>query len=301
MSQRFAQISDPHLSSLADVDWRSLLNKRVLGYISWRSKRRHEHRGEVLEALQRDLATQHLDQVLVTGDLTHIGLPREFTEARGWLERMGGPREVAVVPGNHDAYVATDWNQTFAQWREYMQSDESAAGDALFPSLRVRGGLAFIGLSSAVPKPPLLATGTLGPQQLARLSTLLNETGSRGLFRVVYLHHPVLAGSEKWRKRLTDAASLRAVLAESGAELVLHGHGHRVMAGELPTRHGPAPVIAVPSASAMGLHGHDYARYNCYSVSRDGGNWNLEVESHAFDAERGEFRPERSRSFTLSR
>ena len=43
MSQTFAQISDPHLSTLEDVNPRELFNKRALGYLSWRRKRRFEH------------------------------------------------------------------------------------------------------------------------------------------------------------------------------------------------------------------------------------------------------------------
>ena len=70
MPQCFAQLSDPHLSSLEHVRARDLLNKRALGYLSWRRKRRFEHRPEVLAALQRDLSGIELDQLLVTGDLT---------------------------------------------------------------------------------------------------------------------------------------------------------------------------------------------------------------------------------------
>jgi 3',5'-cyclic AMP phosphodiesterase CpdA len=55
MPQCFAQLSDPHLSSLKEVRGRDLFSKRGLGYLSWRRKRRFEHRTEVLEALQRDL------------------------------------------------------------------------------------------------------------------------------------------------------------------------------------------------------------------------------------------------------
>ena len=43
----FAQLSDPHLSSLEDVHWRDLASKRLLGYLSWRKRRRAEHRGVV--------------------------------------------------------------------------------------------------------------------------------------------------------------------------------------------------------------------------------------------------------------
>lgn len=51
----FAHLSDPHLTSLQGVRWRQLMNKRMLGYLSWRRKRRAEHRGEVLDALLEDL------------------------------------------------------------------------------------------------------------------------------------------------------------------------------------------------------------------------------------------------------
>jgi 3',5'-cyclic AMP phosphodiesterase CpdA len=290
MVQRFAQISDPHLSSLKGVRARDLCNKRALGYLSWRRKRRFEHRIEVLQALQRDLDLDRLEQLLVTGDLTHIGLPSEFRQAEQWLQNLGSPLKLTLVPGNHDACVHADWEQTFALWREYMESDQPATDrDALFPSLRVRGGLAFIGLSTACPKPPLMATGTADPAQLSRLPGLLRDTRDRGLFRVVYLHHCPLPGIEKWRKRLTNAADVSAILAEEGAELVLHGHGHRAHRQELATRDGKALVLSVPSASAMGLHGADRAAYNHYAVSERGGGWRLDIQVRQYDVEAGRF------------
>ena len=293
MSQNFVQISDPHLSSLEGVKARDLLNKRALGYLSWRRKRRFEHRVEVLQALQRDLQQFKLDQLLVTGDLTHIGLPQEFEQARNWLQQLGAPDEIALVPGNHDTCVAAAWDQTFALWQDYMVSDDAPVGATsqadIFPSLRVRGDIAFIGVSTGCPKPPLMATGTAGADQLSRLPALLQETVARGLFRVVHLHHSPLPGREKWRKRLTDAAAVQALLAEQGAELVVHGHGHRAHYSELLTSHGMAPVIAVPSASALGLHGADVARYNHYSVSRSDSGWRLVISPRCYQADSGEF------------
>ena len=49
-----AHLSDPHLSSLHGVRKRDLLSKRVLGYQSWRTRRRREHLSSVLSALLRD-------------------------------------------------------------------------------------------------------------------------------------------------------------------------------------------------------------------------------------------------------
>ena len=302
MSQMFAQISDPHLSSLEQVSPWDLLGKRGLGYLSWRRKRRFEHRREVLEALERDLQQFRLQQLLVTGDLTHIGLPQEFEQARAWLEHLGAPDSIALVPGNHDACVADDWDRTFALWQDYMASDEGpGAPSSLFPSLRVRGDIAFIGVSTGCPKPPLMATGTAGPGQLDRLPGLLQKAAARDLFRVVYLHHCPLPGHEKWRKRLTDAPAVEALLVEHGAELILHGHGHRAHYHELATRQGIAPVIAVPSASALGLHGADIARYNCYEVQRSDSGWQLEISGRKYHSATGEFAADASTTVALTR
>jgi 3',5'-cyclic AMP phosphodiesterase CpdA len=304
MPQCFIQLSDPHLSSLEGVRPQDLLNKRALGYLSWRTKRRFEHRREVLAALQRDLAHVEFDQLLVTGDLTHIGLPQEFEQARDWLRALGAPKRVAVVPGNHDAYVAAVWRNTFALWQDYMASDherDDQAGTMPFPSLRIRGSIAFIGLSTACPKPPLMATGTLGEQQLSRLPGLLQRAREDGLFRVVYLHHCPVPGLEKWRKRLTDAAQIQALLEEHGAELVLHGHGHRAHYSELHTRHGSLPVIAVPSASALGLHGADIAHYNRYRVERADDGWRVRIEARRYEAGSGRFTEGDGRTLRIDR
>jgi 3',5'-cyclic AMP phosphodiesterase CpdA len=304
MPQRFAQLSDPHLSSLADVRPGDLLSKRALGYLSWRHKRRFEHRPEVLAALHRDLADTALDQLLVTGDLTHIGLPSEFVEARDWLRALGDPSRVAVVPGNHDACVVAPWQDTFALWQDYMASDPAPAGSvraATFPSLRVRGAIAFVGVSTACPTPPGMATGTVGAQQMEQLPGLLQRAASAGLFRVVYLHHSPLAGQEKWRKRLTDAPQLQELLEEHGAELVLHGHGHRAHYSELRTRHGNLPVIAVPSASALGLHGADVAHYNRYDVARNDAGWQVHIDTRRYEAGSGRFTHGEDRTLQIDR
>ena len=289
----FAHISDPHLSTLDGVRRRDLLNKRLLGYLSWRSHRREEHRSEVLTALVHDLKRSRSQHTVITGDLTHLGLPGEFREVARWLSGLGPPEQITVVPGNHDTYVRTPWKETFAQWLPYLSSDAPAHDgglrDSLFPSLRIRGHVAFIGLSSARPSAPLLAVGSLGKSQLQALSRILAETGERRLFRVLLIHHPPLSEPLGWRKRLTDSRALRKILERQGVELVLHGHTHRATLDWIETSANRAPVIGVPSASAVGGRPGRGARYNICRVSRTDSGWDLGVEARAWSPELDRF------------
>lgn len=286
----FAHISDPHLSTLEGVRRRDLLNKRLLGYLSWKSHRREEHRADVLAALVRDLKHCRPQHTVITGDLTHLGLPGEFLEVAGWLSSLGPPEQFTVIPGNHESYVSSPWEETFAHWLPYLAADTPAAAPAsLFPSLRIRDHIAFIGLSSARPSAPLLATGSLGKRQLQALNRILAETGERGLFRVLLIHHPPLTETLGWRKRLTDSRALRNSLERQGVELVLHGHAHRATLGWMDTAAGCAPVIGVPSASAIGHKPGRRARYNLCRVNRTASGWTLGIEARAYAPELDSF------------
>jgi 3',5'-cyclic AMP phosphodiesterase CpdA len=298
-----AHLSDLHLSSLDGIRARALLDKRILGYLSWRYRRRHEHRTDVLDALRADLAGERLDHIAVTGDLTHLGLPHEFRQAAAWLDRLGPPAGITVVPGNHDAYVREAWQDTFAQWSAYMRGDdarEDAEGDEVFPTLRLRRDVALIGLSTARPSAPFLATGRLGERQLAELDRMLDETGKDGRFRIVLLHHPPGRQTVRWRKSLRDGAALRDVLARRGAELILHGHAHFSAATYLDGVRGRNLAIGVPSASMIGKKVDRYAAYHLYRIRRDGAGWRLWVSVRAYSLERERFVPDDGRGLRLA-
>lgn len=305
----FAHLSDPHLSTLQQVKWRDLMNKRLLGYLSWRRKRRFQHRGEVLQALRKDLMETAPGHIIITGDLTHIALPEEFLQARRWLESVGSSRDVTVVPGNHDAYAHVAWQQGFAQWLPYMRSDDddvneqaAACGTGpLFPSLRVRGPVAFIGLSSARVSAPFMATGYLGDKQLRNLSELLEKTVKQGLFRIVLLHHPPLPGEEKWRKRLTDAHAVCEILAAYGAELVLHGHSHRCRQSRIERKSSRSvPVFGISSASSVSPDSDRAAAYRIYRVEKFGNEWKLDISMRAYSSDNGRFTGAQKQSMCFS-
>ena len=290
----FAHLSDPHFTSLHNVSWTSLVNKRALGYLSWRLHRQTEHRPEILDRLVQDLSHHKPDHVVITGDLTHLGLPIEFHEARQWLDSLQSFAETTVIPGNHEAYIATSFDSTLRHWEPFFSSDSSwqhssSSGNQAFPSLRIRGPVAFIGMSSATPTPPFFATGSIDIAQLEKLGELLDLTATQGLCRVLLIHHPPLSHSVQWRKRLTNAKQLATVLSHNPVDVILHGHSHRSSIQHLNTPTRSIPVVGVPSASAAGSKPGSGAQYCLFQVKKHHGSFQLTASVHTYSPSTTQF------------
>ena len=299
-----AHVSDLHLTSLNNTAIIPLLNKRMLGYLSWWRKRRFVHRSEIVEALLEDLKTTRPDHVAVTGDLTHLGLPDEFAEAAQWLSRLGPPDQVTVIPGNHEAYVGQDWADQLSVWAAYLKSDkepENSHKTGFFPSLRIRGPIALLGLCSARPSLPFLAVGSLDQKQLDRVAKLLQTTGDAGLLRVILVHHPPVPGSIKWRKRLDNSSALTELIGRYGAELVLHGHTHAPTYTEVRTPVGNVPVVGAPSASELNPHARRCASYNLYMLKQNGENRQLTMRVRSYSEKSGRFEEDQATNLVLPR
>jgi 3',5'-cyclic AMP phosphodiesterase CpdA len=288
-----AHLSDLHATPVEPRGPLPLLGKRALGFLSWQVSRRHAHKPEVLEALIEDLHAQAPDHVAVTGDLTNISLEDEFPAARRWLERIGDPAWVSAVPGNHDAYVRVPRARAWDLWNEWLRPDDDWRGAAVpgtgFPSVRVRGPLALVGLCSAQPTLPFLAGGSLGAAQLERLEAALVALRARSLVRIVLVHHAAVPGMVSARRALWDAPALAAVLARTGAELVLHGHLHRQRFGALHGPDGEIPVVCVRSSSDCGSKPEKSAQYHLIDVESDGGKPRLSLRVRGLDPATGRF------------
>ena len=164
--------------------------------------------------------------------------------------------------------------------RHYLGHDHAPDGDTAFPLLRRRGPLALIGVSSAVPTLPLMATGWLGRTQLSELERILARLAAEQAFRVLLIHHPLRSNSRA--KRLTDSSELLALLKKHGVELILHGHDHVHSTIWIDGPKGAIPAIGVPSASAVAHGRYPAAAYNLFSIERDGAAWRCEQTVRGF-------------------
>lgn len=290
MSRPFilAHLSDVHLAPLPPFALRHWNVKRVLGYLNWRRGRGSVHARDALDRITADVAAQSPDHIAVTGDLVNIALPGEYIAARAWLDALGPPTGVSVVPGNHDIYTHLRGDPGCDRWAPFMRGDADAAAPAdqppTFPYLRVRGRVALIGVNSAEPTPPFVAAGRVGEPQMGEIATLLAELAAQGLFRVVMIHHPPLPGLAPPSRGLKDAAAFERVLLRHGAELVLHGHNHRDMLSWRAWRGGRFPVLGIASGSAIRPHhGEPTARYNLIEIAARDGGIVMRVRSRGLD------------------
>ncbi|HEV1999009.1 MAG TPA: metallophosphoesterase [Xanthobacteraceae bacterium] len=278
-----AHISDPHLAPDPGPRLGELMGKRALGHLNWRLRRHKSHRGEALEALLADLKAQPKDHTAVTGDLVVLSLAHEFAPALQFLRRLGPARDVTLVPGNHDAYVRATEALHREAWADYLSGD--TPGEEMFPFVRRRGRIALVGVSTALPTLPFLATGRVGKAQLTRLAEILPALDREGLFRVILIHHPP-GGRRSPHEMLTDAPRLRALLRQHGAELILHGHDHVASRLTIAGPEGAIPVIGVPSASHPPSHERAGA-YNLYRIEGKPGDMTVEMESRGFTRDGG--------------
>lgn len=282
-----AHLSDVHLSPLPPIGARHWNVKRLLGWLNWQRRRRHLYSRELLDRLVADMAGQAPHHIAVTGDLANLGTPAEHEAALAWLRTLGDGERVTVIPGNHDIYSSIGADPGTARWQSHMSPNSAAtdyaiaealSGETAFPFVRHFGRLAIIALNSAIPTRPFYAIGRLGKPQLDRLARILDRLGSEGYVRVVLIHHPPVPGLSKPRHDLLDAHALADVLAQHGAELVLHGHEHVSSTHWHPTAGGHIPIIGVPSASlARPYKKEPLARYHLYRMALGGNRPEIEL------------------------
>lgn len=286
-----AHLSDLHLGPLPmGSAHRHFAFKRAIGVVNWRINRHRVHRPAVALAIAADIVRHAPDHVALTGDIVNVAAREEFVAAARWMKAFGPPDWISFVPGNHDCYVRMAWEHGLSHLEPYMQGDmrvgltqETPQIATPFPYVRLRRNVALIGLSTGVPQPLHRAAGQLGKTQLDSLAQLLWDLRERGYARVVMIHHPPLPGLASPRKALIDAPLLRDVLAEQGAELVLHGHNHEHMLNTLSSRFGAVHVLGVPSASIAADEHHPVAAWNLYRIQRLAGKWQIDVTVRSYD------------------
>lgn len=170
----------------------------------------------VAEAVDAVLAFRpRPDAVLVSGDLTDLGLEEEYRLVRRQLDRL--PMPVHVVPGNHDR------RETM---RAAFADRPELATDPVFLHYAVDlGDLRLVALDTVVAGE---SHGELCPARLAWLERTLSDAPDRPT--IVMMHHPPFTCGIAHMDRINcrDGGSIGAIIARHPQiERIVCGHHHR--------------------------------------------------------------------------
>ena len=215
------------------------MSMRTLVHISDLHVGRDEATDEAARRLSRMLVEARVDQVLLTGDITHRGLASELTRYERIFAPLLEAGRLAAVPGNHD-----------------RMGGDAARGIMRGGRVAVTSvpGLHVVRLDSTAPHNRSLIDGhgSLSTRDVEDVRLALDEAPP-GALPVVMLHHHVLPlPVEDLAERLATLVGLPCAdelpLGEDllgrilgRCKLVLHGH-----------RHVPAEFqVALPGALPM--------------------------------------------------
>jgi 3',5'-cyclic AMP phosphodiesterase CpdA len=267
---RIAHFSDLHITT-EPLGWRrgDWFNKRLPGWLNLKWLGR-EHRfrdaDAILAVLADELQQRRIDHVIFSGDATALGFEAELAHAVALLGVVGQDRLPGMaVPGNHDYYtreVAASglFERAFAPW----QNGERVDG-AVYPFAQRVGQVWLVAVNSCTGNRWFWdAAGSVGPEQLARLETLLERLGPGP--RILVTHYPVCLASgapERCYHGLRDLTQVVAVAERGRICLWLHGHRHRAY-HHCDCDLAPFPVVCAGSATETNLWS-----YGEYTIAGD--------------------------------
>lgn len=194
---------------------------------------------EQTEALEETIASEMLDAIVISGDLSLRTRHREFERASRFIRRCEGQAPTLVIPGNHDCAWWTspmglgDYYSMFNRYREHIRSD-------LEPQLKIPGAT-IVGLNSAHgiqqytlttrPRDLSVVGAVRGRQwERARLAFALARVDD---VKIIVIHHNLLKGkiSQRWGLASREIGIVEAAL--TGADIVCCGHDHEEHVAEV--------------------------------------------------------------------
>lgn len=239
------------------------------------------HRPEASAAITDWVAAAPPDLVVISGDLTQRAKPRQFAEARAFVDALEAP--VLAVAGNHDVPQYRFWERWLSPlgaWRKHFDPE-------LEPTFE-SDDLLVVGVNSAIRS--TVKDGRVTRRQCRELDERLATAGER--WKVVVVHHELVPGpNPSPRKVLSGAPRLAEVLAAHRVDLVLSGHLHISHLAWLRDYHPhvdfDVPLVHAGTASSDRGRGRERGENSCYRIRLADGR--VEVDRHRFDPEAGRF------------
>lgn len=183
---------------------------------------------EALKNIINEINTQHLDFVLITGDLTNTGSDAELNAVKNAFDKLTIP--YYVVSGNHETNWSESAGNTFIElW-----------GNDRF--IFTYNNYLFIGFATG---PYMkMGDGHVKEEDIYWLQQQLMKYEAQNKTLIFAAHYPLTADLDNWYK-VTD------ILKRYNARLAFCGHGHRLSAHNFDGIAGVMGRATVKSSSSV--------------------------------------------------
>lgn len=182
--------------------------------------------------LERRIRDLDPDMCIISGDLTMRARPREWRQARAFIDRL--PGFPMVVPGNHDLPYVNLFERFFHPYRRF-QSYISEYTDPVYTD----DEMAIMGINTARSWVPHYTwkEGGISDRQARAAESFFNSAGGDRI-KIVFAHHPFLPPPDRPRTYLVrNARAALEAFARAGVDLVLGGHLHLAYSGDIAAFH----------------------------------------------------------------
>ncbi len=161
------------------------------------------------------------DLVVITGDITRAGTPKEFADAGAWVASL--PTPPLMTPGNHDVPYYSIPGRLLVPWRRYEKTfGEARDHNLTAPGLR----LAAVNTARGAQPRANWSKGQISPGQIRRTAAAMAQAQD-GALRVIACHHPLMemTGGPMTGKVWNGRAAAEA-FSMARTDLVMTGHVH---------------------------------------------------------------------------
>ena len=225
------------------------------------------HFGKVDESLLEPLRDRihalepHL--VVVSGDLTQRAKPKQFREAKAFLETL--PKPQLVVPGNHDVPLFNVFQRVFTPLSKYKR----IVTRDLAPEY-VDDEIAVVGVNTA--RSFVWKDGSINSKQVEHVKSRICSLDER-IVKIVVTHHPFDVPDDHNEAEIVDKAE-KAIEAFSqcGADLLLSGHLHKTNTTSSSERYKTADhaalIVQAGTATSTRERGEKNT-FNCLRLTSD--------------------------------
>ena len=222
---RILHFSDIHEGALPAPF--SLFSKSIFGGFNYVLRRKKHVKWQTLERLTDQIDEIAPDLIIISGDFTTTGSPKEFLRAKQRLQKLRDEVSVPIlaVPGNHDKYLRSKQSQqAFDEFLSWLTK-----GLVSHLPMRLEYDDLVVYLTDlAVPRPIHLSSGYLDDKTITFLEQ--NSARDKDKIKVHVGHYPLLEenGEELAERRaLENGKKLLKLLQNGDIDISLCGHIHR--------------------------------------------------------------------------